>query len=194
MEEESVMKDEHLIKKQAKDLEETFFAKENERLLRELQQKAKVEEKRKALGTVVKAKDPAIIDHLLELGVGPESILAIGLVPLAAVSWADGRLDDKERKAILKAASKHGVEPGSANYTMLEAWLKEKPSQQLMDAWKKYTRAIWEELNEGEKASMRESIVGKAREVAEAAGGFLGLASITPQEKAILDEMEKVFS
>ena len=188
------MKDEHVLKKQAKDLEETFFAKENERLLRELRQKAKIDEKRKALSVVVKAKDPAIIDHLLELGVGPESILAVGLVPLAAVSWADGRLDDKERKAILRAASERGVDPGSANYTMLEVWLKEKPNRQLMDAWKKYARAIWEELTEHEKAIMRESILGKAREIAEAAGGFLGVASITPQEKALLEELEKVLS
>jgi len=188
------MKDEHVLKKQAKDLEETFFAKENERLLRELRQKAKVDERRKALSAVVKAKDPKIIDHLLELGVGPESILAIGLVPLAAVSWADGRLDDKERKAILKAASERGVDPGSANYTMLEVWLKEKPNQQLMDAWKKYSRAIWEELTESERVLMRDSIVGKAREIAEAAGGFLGVASITPQEKALLEDMEKVLS
>jgi len=186
------MKDEHMLKKQAKDLEETFFAKENERLLRELRDKSKVDEKRKARQAVVKAKDPAIIDHLLELGVGPEAVLAVGLVPLAAVSWADGRLDDKERKAILKAASERGVEPGTANYTMLEVWLKEKPSQQLMDAWKKYARAIWEELTESEKVVMLESIVGKAREIAEAAGGFLGVASITPQEKALLEELEKV--
>jgi hypothetical protein len=188
------MKDEHLFKKEAKDLEEKFFAKENERLLRELREKAKIDERRKALSAVVKTKDPAIIDHLLEMGVGPESILAVGLVPLAAVSWADGTLDDRERKAILKAASERGVTPGSPNYTMLDVWLKEKPTRQLMDAWKKYARAIYEELTPSEKALMRESIVGKAREIAEAAGGFLGLASITAGEKALLDEMEKVLS
>lgn len=188
------MKQEHLLKKQAKDLEETFFAKENERLLRGLREKAKLDEKRKALHAVVKVKDPAIIEHLLELGVGPESILAVALVPMAAVSWADGRLDDKERKAILKAASERGVKPGSANYTMLEVWLKEKPGQKLMDAWKKYARGIWEQLTESEKVLMRVSIVGRAREIAEAAGGFLGVASITSQEKALLEEMEKVLS
>jgi hypothetical protein len=188
------MKQEHLLKKQAKDLEETFFAKENERLLRGLKEKAKLDEKRKALHAVVKVKDPAIIEHLLELGVGPESILAVALVPLAAVSWADGRLDDKERKAILNAASERGVKPGSANYTMLEVWLKEKPSQKLMDAWKKYARGIWELLTESEKVLMRVSIVGRAREIAEAAGGFLGVQSISPQEKALLEELEKVLS
>ena len=113
---------------------------------------------------------------------------------LAAVSWVDGRLDDKERKAILKAASERGVEPGTPNYAMLEAWLKEKPNKRLMDAWKKYARSIWEELTEHERVLMRESIVGKAREIAEAAGGFLGIQSISPQEKALLEELERVLS
>jgi hypothetical protein len=188
------MNDEYSLKKQAKDLEEAFFAKENERLLRELQAKAKVEEKRKALSPVVKTKDPAVIDHLIELGVGPESVLAVELVPLAAVSWADGRLEDKERNAILKAASERGVEPGSANFTMLEVWLREKPNERLVDAWKKYARGIWEQLTEHERVLMREGIVGKAREIAEAAGGFIGVRSISPQERALLEELEKVLS
>ncbi len=187
------MKDEHLLKKQAKDLEEAFFAQENERLLRELREKAKAEEARRALGDVIKVKDPALIDHLIQLGVGPESVLALSLVPLAAVCWADGSLDDKEREAILKAASERGVKPGSASYTMLEAWLKEKPHAKLMDAWKKYARAVWEQLTNSEKVLVRERILGESREIAKAAGGFLGIASVTPQEKALLEELEKVF-
>jgi hypothetical protein len=63
-----------------------------------------------------------------------------------------------------------------------------------MDAWKKYARSIWEELTEHERVLMRESIVGKAREIAEAAGGFLGIQSISPQEKALLEELERVLS
>jgi hypothetical protein len=185
---------EYFLKTQANDLEGAFFARENERLLRELREKAKLEDKRNALKAVVKSTDETIIDHLVELGVGPESILAVGLVPLAAVCWADGRLEDKERNAILKAASERGLEPGSANYTMLEVWLKEKPDSRLMEAWKKYARGIWEQLTEQERVVMRESILGKAREIAEAAGGFLGLQSISAQEKAVLEELERVLS
>jgi hypothetical protein len=103
-------------------------------------------------------------------------------------------MDDKERKAILQAASERGIQPGSANYTMLEVWLKEKPSQKLMDAWKKYARGIWEQLTEEERVLMRVSIVGRAREIAEAAGGVLGVASISPKEKALLEELERVLS
>jgi tellurite resistance protein len=189
-----LMQQEHVLKKQAKDLEETFFAKENERLLRELRAKAKIEDRRNALKAVVKVKDEAIIDHLLELGVGPESVLAVGLVPLAAVAWADGRMEDKERKAILKAASERGVKPGTANYTMLEVWLREKPNRRLIEAWKKYARGIWEQLTEQERILMREGVVGRAREIAEAAGGFLGLQAISAKEKAVLEELERILS
>jgi tellurite resistance protein len=188
------MKDEHVLKKQAKDLEEAFFAKENERLLREFREKAKLDEKRKALHSVVKVRDPAIIEHLLELGAGPESVVAVMLVPLAAVSWADGNLDEKERKVILQAASERGVKSGTASYTLLEAWLQQKPGQKLMAAWKKYARSIWEELTKEEQVLMRVNIVGWAREVAKAAGGVMGVGSISPQEKAVLEELEKVLS
>lgn len=188
------MADEYLLKKRGQDLEEVFFAQENERLLRELRAKARLEEKREALRAVIKAKDPALIDHLIELGIGPESVLAVGLVPLAAVSWADGQLEEKERNAILKAARERGIEPGTPNYAMLEVWLKEKPDERLMAAWKKYARAIWEQLTEDERVVMREGIVGRAREIAEAAGGFLGILSISPQEEALLQELESVLS
>jgi hypothetical protein len=120
--------------------------------------------------------------------------VAVALVPLAAVAWADGTLSDKERKAVLNAAAERGVKPGTANYTLLEAWLKEKPSQKLIDAWKKYTRGIWEQLTKEEQVLMRVNIVGRAREVAVAAGGFLGVSSISPKEEALLKELEKVLS
>jgi len=79
-------------------------------------------------------------------------------------------------------------------FTMLEVWLREKPNERLVDAWKKYARGIWEQLTEHERVLMREGIVGKAREIAEAAGGFIGVRSISPQERALLEELEKVLS
>jgi tellurite resistance protein len=116
------------------------------------------------------------------------------LVPLAAVAWADGSLDEKERKAVLNAASERGIKPGTASYTLLETWLKQKPSQKLMDVWKRYTRSIWEQITKEEQVLLRVNIVGRAREVAQAAGGVLGVGSISPQEKAVLEELEKVLS
>jgi len=76
---------------------------------------------------------------------------------------------------------------------MLEFWLKEKPGRQLMEAWKKYTRAIWEELTETEKILMRQSIMER-RGRSPRPRGLPGVASISSQEKALLEELEKVLS
>ncbi|HAR95407.1 MAG TPA: hypothetical protein DCR97_05525 [Deltaproteobacteria bacterium] len=70
---------------EANDREEAFSAQETERLLRELREKAKAEEKRKGLSAVVKTKGPTLIHRLLEPGVTPESILALGPVPFATI-------------------------------------------------------------------------------------------------------------
>ena len=73
-----------------KSLEDAFFAKENARLLEQMRAKAKHDERRKALRDVIQIQDEGLVDHLLELGLGPETILAVTLIPLAMVAWADG--------------------------------------------------------------------------------------------------------
>ncbi|MDX1389576.1 MAG: hypothetical protein R3344_10330, partial [Acidobacteriota bacterium] len=88
----------------AVDLEEAFFAKENARLLRELRKKTEKEEQRERLRRVVSIRDDAFLDKLIELGIGPETVLTLRLIPLVFVAWADGSMDDRERDAILKAA------------------------------------------------------------------------------------------
>ena len=40
---------------------------------------------------------------------------------------------------------------------------------------------------------LREDLLGRAREVAEAAGGFLGVRSISRREETVLRELESVF-
>jgi hypothetical protein len=76
----------------ARTLEDAFFTKENARLLEQLKGK----QKREALREMVKVEDETFLDRLIELGIGPETVLALTLVPLIAVAWADGTLDGRE--------------------------------------------------------------------------------------------------
>lgn len=179
------------LNKDSKVLEEAFFAREDERLLRDLRLKAERIQQRKALKETLRLKDDDLIDHLVDLGVTPATMLAVGLIPLALVAWADGTLDPREREAILKAAREHGIQPDCPAYTMLEVWLKEKPGPELIEAWKQYIANMWTELSEAEQAELRGRIIGEARAVAKAAGGFLGLARISAEEQAVLDDLEK---
>jgi hypothetical protein len=183
------------INPDARSLEEEFFAKQNAHLLEQLREKYKTEERREALRSVVQIQDDGLLDRLIDLGIGPETILALTLVPLAAVAWADGEMDDRERRAILKAAEERGVSPDSPGRQLLESWLDTKPSPRLLEVWKKYVCAIWEEFSEDERREMRRRSLDRAREVAEAAGGFLGLTSkISPAEQAVIEELESVLS
>jgi hypothetical protein len=179
----------------ARTLEDAFFARENARLLEEMRAEARKTERRQAMRDVISIEDEALVDHLLELGLGPETVLAVTLVPLAVVAWADGSIQPQERAAILKAASDKGIEPGSLAWQMLESWLSKRPDPKLVDAWKRYVQSIWPSLTAKEHDEIREMGLERARHVADAAGGFLGLTSrISASEQAALDEMATLFA
>ena len=178
-----------------KGLEDAFFAKENARLLQQMRDKAAKQERRAAMRDVVRVNDDALIDHLIEFGLEPGTVLALQLVPLAAVAWADGQIEPKERDAVLKAAAAQGVTRDSVAGQMLDSWLVQQPSAELVAAWTSHMRALWPLLSPQERADIRASALERARSVAEAAGGFLGLTSrISPQEKAVLDGLAQTLA
>jgi len=184
----------HDLNPDAKSLEEAFFARENQRLLERMRAKAELDERREALREVLLVKDEAFIDHLLELSIGPQTVLAVALIPLAAVAWADGKLDDREREAVLRAAEQRSVKPGTEAHELLTSWLEHRPGAGLIETWKRYVRALAPSFSDEEREAMRESVIGTARHVAEAAGGFLGLARISAAERELLDDLEAVFN
>ena len=50
------------------------------------------------------------------------------------------------------------------------------------------------ELNEAERTELKNEILGRARSVAETAGGFLGLGKrVSPEEEVVLAELAKAF-
>jgi len=96
---------------------------------------------------------------------------------------------------VLKAAASHGVSSESVAGQMLNSWLMQQPGAELVDAWKRQMRALWPSLSQKERDELRASALARARSVAEAAGGFLGLTSrISAQEKAVLDELAQALS
>lgn len=183
------------LNKTARTLEDAFFAKENARLLQQMRDRARQQERREAMREVVRVDDEGLIDHLIALGLEPETILALQLVPLSAIAWADGQIEPREREAVLKAAAADGITPDSVAGQLLASWLVHPPGAQLLDAWKRQIRAIWPSLSAKERDEIRTSALERARSVAEAAGGFLGLTSrISPQEKAVLEDLAQTFA
>ena len=175
-------------------LEEEFFYKENQRLLKQLRQMKKMEESKEALAETSGISDDAILQSLLELHINAQTLAALALVPLIEVAWADGYLDEKEKQAVLKAAHASGFEKGQVAYEVLESWLTQKPKPKLLETWVEYIRELRGQLSEEEHKSLKASLLGRARSVAEASGGYLGLGfKVSKTETAVLKTLEDAF-
>ena len=175
-------------------LEEEFFKRENEKLRQQLHAKLESQANREGLAKASGISHPGVLDHLAKLGLDAETVIALGLVPLIDVAWADGKMDEKERLAVLSAAREKGVDDASPAGLLLAGWLSAPPAPKLREAWIAYVRALCQELDPEERSELRDDLLGRARAVAEAAGGFLGLRSkISPREQQELARLEAAF-
>ena len=178
----------------AVNLEEAFFAKENVRLLEKLRAKTEKQERREMLRQVVCIKDEAFLDRLIAMGIGPETAMALRLIPLVFVAWADGEMDERERDAILSAAREQGLAAEDMTRQVLKDWLEKKPDTRLLTLWKEYVGHIWSRFTDDEQIQMRRNLLSAAEDVANSAGGFLGLAKISAAEREIIEDLRKVVS
>jgi hypothetical protein len=138
-------------------------------------------------------KNPAVLEGLVNANISAETITALTLVPLIAVAWADGKIAPKERAAIFSATESAGIEPGSVCRQLLEAWLTDPPGPELVEAWKAYVRALSVSKSAAAIETLRDDVLGHAREIATAAGGILGVGSFSKSEKAVIDDLASAF-
>ncbi|QDU93116.1 hypothetical protein [Lignipirellula cremea] len=174
-------------------LEETFFGKRNYELLEQMRQQLSQQEQRDALSAASGVTDAAVLDHLVACSIEPATLAAIAIVPLVQVAWADGSVQKAERDAVMKAAAAAGVQTGDPSSVLLEHWLTEKPGDELFLAWQEYIGALGERMDTRARQIIRDDIVTRTRQVASAAGGFLGMQKISAPEQAVLDAIEKTF-
>jgi hypothetical protein len=176
-------------------LEEAFFAQQDEALLRRLREADAKKSKKEALFAASGISDDAVLEKLVALGIDGAAVAALSLVPLVLVAWADGDIDAKERGAALSAAVEAGVDRQGAGYQLLERWLTTKPPSNLLATWTDYIHAITATMTEQGKRELKADLLGRARSIAEAAGGILGAGwKTSPAEKDMLARLERAFS
>ena len=181
------------MRARGKALEDSFFERENQELLRRLREQAAREDRKKVLREALSFADDEILDALVDLDLDPESVVAFGLVPLVEVAWADGSIHDRERDAILRAAEERGIAAGSTTFQLLQNWLGHQPDPRLLEVWRHYARELISSLGTDSGALLKKQVLANARAVAEAAGGFLGLGSVSAVEQAVLEDLESTF-
>jgi hypothetical protein len=102
-------------------------------------------------------------------------------------------VEANERAAVLKDAEEEGGNVGTAGYQMLKHWLSESPGGKVLHAWKDNVGAACQTLTAQGVASLRNDVISHACKVAAAAGGILGIGSISQKEEAVLDDLGQAF-
>lgn len=181
------------IQERGKSLEDAFFHQRDEELLRKLRGDLDRQDASRVLGELTGITAPGVLERLASQRIGAETLVSLTMVPLVAVAWADGVVQDSERDAILKAASQNGIAADSAAAKLLDSWLRNKPPAELHEAWRSYVGALHSTIDPAAFSQMKNTVLSRAESVARTAGGFLGLAAISASEQRVLDELAKAF-
>jgi hypothetical protein len=175
-------------------LEDAFYREDTESYRAALELRKEEESALEDLATASGIGDEALLRRLAGLGIRADTLAALTLIPLIEVAWADGKMNEGEREAVLFGAESTGIPRESPSHGLLRIWTLDQPAPDLVDAWSEYIRALCRELGDEQRARLERNILRRARAVAEAAGGFLGLGSkVSKKESAALESLARAF-
>jgi len=174
-------------------LENEFFYRVDQELIQKLKEESACERGLMDLSEVTGITDQDLLGDLLEVGIGPETLVALSLIPLVQVAWADRILDSKERAAVLRVAAAEGIGETTASHRILNDWLHDKPEGKLFATWRQYVITIAGKLTQEQVERLRQDVLRRTRAIAQTTGGFLGVGSVSESEQDILNEIEQAF-
>lgn len=184
------------FQERARALEDAFFYQVDQRLLAKLHEEFVAQKNRDALQAASGIADAELLDELVRIGVRPETLSAVSLIPLVMVAWADGKIDADEIRTIAKAEKDAGIAPDSMTHQMLEHWLTHKPDEKLLNTWVLYINTLRDSLSESGNLLLSKQVLKRAQLVAKSSGGAIDIeklninyGSVSPSEQQVLDRI-----
>jgi hypothetical protein len=175
-------------------LDDAFYREKTETYRAQLELGGEEESAVEDLAAASDISDEAVLRRLAGLGIRADTLAALTLIPLIEVAWADGKMDAKEREAILYGAESTGIAKESPSHALLRIWIEDQPAPDLVEAWSDFIGALCGEFSDEQTERLRSNILDRARDVAEAAGGFLGLGTkVSKEEEAVLESLARAF-
>jgi tellurite resistance protein len=130
--------------------------------------------------------DATAIRLLTELGMDELSHKALPLLPLVQVAWADGEIQDRERRLILDLAE-NKWQVGEEGLLLLKNWLRYPPTEAYQKRGREALATIAARDNDlGFDDALLGDVLDLARTVAKSAGGLFGIGAISRSEAEAL--------
>ena len=171
------------LRRRGRGLEEGYFAKtERERIAR-LRAERERTEARRSLARKSGLGDESV-DFLLDVGILAETLPALDWIPLVEVAWSDGGVDLPEKEVLFAAAEEDRIAFDHPAQRLLRSWIEQRPGPTLFDAWELHVSLT------GRTLEQREQILVRARKVAHASGGLLGIGTVSGAESEVLETIE----
>ncbi|MCA2978381.1 MAG: TerB family tellurite resistance protein [Myxococcaceae bacterium] len=178
-----------------KALEDQFFKQQNDAALQKLKEQQVRAATKEELTRLTGITNAAVLDALASLNLGGAAVLVMSMFPLVEVAWADGKVDDKERRVVLQQAENVGIGSSSEGALLLARWLDEKPELTWHQLWADYVGALVQQMKPEDRELLKNEVLGRARLVAEASGGLLGAGfAVSAAERRVLERLEQAFA
>jgi hypothetical protein len=170
--------------------EEEYFRRKDRELIEKMRQAAAEDAARQELGARSGLRDPALLQELAALGFTPDTVSLLPLVPIVQVAWAEGGVSAQERTLIGQLARQRGIEAGSVADQQLESWLNERPSEEVFARATRLIRAMLDDPSQAQTDLSAEDLLRHCEAIASASGGLLGFRKVSPEEHALLGQIE----
>lgn len=175
-------------------MEDSFFRSVDQALVELMKEQNECEKARRKLSDSTGIEDKGLLDEMMESGINPATIIAFLLLPLVKVAWADRRVEEKERTVVINTAAAFGYTDESAGMRLLKSWLQTPPDEKLFSIWREYAPELVSHLKLASGDHLRRTIVKRAKTVAEATGGFLGIHKTAAAEQTVINQIEEALS
>lgn len=123
----------------------------------------------------------------------PEELQALFLLPLLRIAWAEGSVQDGERRALMRIATRLGVTPRHPFFESFQNWLSDRPAEAFFERSFELLREFLTVLPAGRSHELKRMLELEGMRVALAAPdeNYPGTrVRVTPEER---DEIARIF-
>jgi len=173
-----------------RDHEEDYFRKQDRELIERMRKAAAADEAQRPLGERSGIQDPELLRDIAALGFTAETVSLLPLVPILQVAWADADVSAAERKLILEIARIRGIAEGSPADRQLDAWLSARPAPAVFSGAGRLVGAMLAAGGGTAQNLSADDLVKYCESIAAASGGILGLAKVSADERAAIEQIQ----